>query len=271
MGHGNHWEAIFPTVEEAIRMLPTIIHHGGVISPLAPKDVHKLKPGEYAAVHHPADQPLSYLAAIRAEKDSNQLVTFYPAINDGEENELEIESIAPDDPEDGDFEGIISAINPQGVELTFFEPRFPINKTCLSERMVFKLAAIAYSVELAKTEFEISFGPLVDLERERVAKEGGDPASVTSVTVFAGELRCYLPHGHADFEFQSVVEEVSRFTVLNEEFFRLKILLGPKDENPVAIALFVSKKAAGGLVPKVGDALMGTGWLQGLAISRVSR
>jgi hypothetical protein len=111
---------------------------------------------------------------------------------------------------------------------------------------------------------------LLELERERIAEEGGDPTEMQSVKVFAGEPCCCIPHGHGDFEFQSVVEGVQVFSFLGITIYRLKILLGPKEENPVAIALFVSEKAASGMIPKVGDAIMGVAWLQGVAVGSLS-
>ncbi len=270
MGHGNHWETIFQNVEDVMKLLPEIVQKGKVVERLTAKDVQLLEVGEYAAIQLPNDQPLSCLAVIRKAVESNEFVSCYPAINDGEENILEIQTINSKEPEDGEFEGIITATDSLGIEMTFFEPRFPINKSTLFGRMIFKLGAIAYNIEPTRTEFDIDAGPLLELERERIAEEGGDPAGVQSVKVFAGELRCCIPHGHGDFEFQSVVEDVQTFSFLGMTIYRLKILLGPKEENPGAIALFASEKAAGGMIPKVGDAIMGVAWLQGIAVGSIS-
>lgn len=67
-----------------MKLLPEIVQTGRVVECLTVKDVHLLEVGEYAAIQLPNDQPLSCLAVIRKGVESNEFVSCYPAINDGD-------------------------------------------------------------------------------------------------------------------------------------------------------------------------------------------
>lgn len=274
MNHGSHWQAVFGDIGEVLPLLQVSVQKGRFIHPLDAEtgSPPALKPGDYALIRYPEALPIHVLAVIRGQEGTHECVSSYPAIADGAEQELEIVEVSPVDDEDADFQALITAINVDGVEIPFFEPRYGINKPQYARggRFSFQLAAFAYSLQLAKTEIVIDKGPALEMEKARVAEEGGDPSAVTSVTFDASHMRCFFPHDEGDIEFQSVVESVEAFDFFGKQILKLRLFLRQPLEGAVPIDLFVGEKACKEFLPKPGDAIMGVAWLQGIPVKKVA-
>ena len=276
MPHGSHWTAAFPDkeIDDVVsRIVPETIVRGKPMTPLgssAPFDAKAHSPGDFVSLLHRDGGPLAMCAVIlmKIPGESNDLASAYPVVCDGPECELEVNGFAPPDDDDPDagYESLISAIDCNGSEFNFFAPSFPTDKTALSRRgrFMFRLGALAYWLERAESSIEIKEGPLLALERKRVAEEGGDPESVTSVTVRTDSMRMYFDRGGGDFEFQSVIESIQEFRAFGEQFWSFRVRLTPEEDGGVHVDMLVHKsnvRGEGAL--SVGDPIRGIAWLQG--------
>jgi hypothetical protein len=264
MSHGQHWEAIHPTEQESLRELEDLLKKGVPYE----EDVRTICPGDYVHLLSP-ERPLSAVAIIRAEHTSNTMVVAYPTPCDLADNELEIHSIdtVADEGLRG-TEGIIRTVTRDGAELSFFCPGFLFFKEQLenNRRFRFGLGAIAYFVEAAPKEIILTDGAFFEGEKKRRSEEDPsfDPSGFKSVTLGMENLRTFFERGEGDFEFQSVVEEITPFESLGTFGVILLMNLASEDREPIRVKLYASRKVLGEYSPCVGDSIRGVAWLNGV-------
>ena len=187
MGHGSHWQALLPDVEQMVMKLPDIVQHG---CPMEVRDeVRELnrqgKGSNYFLLHYPGT-PVQYLAAIKVDKEqqSNLLETCYPYLRDGIPNTLEILGASH---EDGElFTTTLECVNRESVSLHFFDPLYCQQPTLYRSgtKYRFSLAALAYMVEpVAETMLKINKGPALEMpEKRHMFQTGLDPSISLSYT-----------------------------------------------------------------------------------------
>jgi hypothetical protein len=130
----------------------------------------------------------------------------------------------------------------------------------------FSLAAIAYSIEwLENPNFEVTSGPALEAERERVRKEdpNADISDITSVTFSMEKMKCLIPSEYpGDAEFQSSVESVEWFELLGVRICKLRCVLRGDEQNALAACVYASNHVLDGYEPQVGHAIRGVAWMQ---------
>lgn len=219
-------------------------------------------------------RPLDGMVLMEKRATDAELVSVFPAVFDLAENELEIHSCEPVKDEDFvEVEGVVRAITQDGGEITFFCPNWLSSKTMIEEggRFIIGLGAIAYGLEPAQTEIVMTEGAFFETEKKRRAEEDPnfDPASFTSVTVRTDNLRTFFEREDGDFEFQSVVEEVTRYTSMGVSGYILLVGLTPEERSRIAVKIYAAEHLLDGYVPKAGDAVRGVAWLQGVLLRQV--
>ncbi len=278
MGHGDHWEAILEKVDRIADIIPKIITQGKLIplteKPKQDKETHQNEKS-FVGIEYGTDS-LRGLSIIERDptQQENSVATAYPFVRDGVAHDMEVTAINAN----MEFcEATLHCIDRKGVELSFFEPLYFMNRETLEvgRKYTFSMAAIAYSLsKLEDTELIITEGPSVEMERERILKEdpNADVSHVNSVKFHLGELRSLLPHEDAsgDAEFQTVVEEVEYFDFDGIEICRMPVTFNLGDDRDVKLNLHASESVLMGYRPRIGDSIRGTLWLQGYAVKAIN-
>lgn len=222
-----------------------------------------------------AERPLSAIAVLRNTGQGFEFVTAYPVPIDVAMNELEVHSIeSATDDADFEFEKVVRAITHDGSEIAFFCPAYPFFKPMLESapRFRFGLGAVVYTLEKAPSELDITEGDFFEFEKKRRMEEEADfdPSTFTSVTIRVDTLRCYFEREEGDFEFQSVVEEITPFSFLSSHGYAMLINLLPEDRAPIMVKVYASQKVLGSYIPQVGDPIRGVAGLQGVPVEAIS-
>lgn len=263
MSHGNHWLAIFQTEEQVFQHIPTLLQQGELVE----SDPGAADFGECRHIRS-KDRPLCSLGIVQKSDNGFAFVTAYPVCMDVAQNELELHSFdAVDDEEDLECEQIIHMITREGTEVAFFCPAYLFFKDFLHSgtRFHIGLSAIAYELEKASSQFELTSGDLFEQEKKRRAAEDPtfDPSQFTSMTIRTDGLRFFLDQGNANFEFQSVAEEVTPFSSLSTSGYIILVNLTAESQTPLRVKIFASDKVLKGYIPRTGDPIVGIAWMQG--------
>ncbi|MBW7863227.1 MAG: tetratricopeptide repeat protein [Candidatus Hydrogenedentes bacterium] len=275
--HGSHWATVTTDVEGFIaKNIPEIIAQGTVHELVRPTPVSMSQSDSMAAViieHGDGGHINEVCINILDEKSENKqfiLASAYPVGAMGPVNELAINRFLE---WPGSIEGQIECVTRSGRTVTFFDPyymeeRQKITAPCVCE---FELCGFAQKIGPAENhEFEITDGPLVDMERERVRKEepGRDPDEIQSVTIrVASELSYLIPTEKYpdECQFRGVIEDVEWFDYYGLNMCRLCVDFNASDDHmdKISVSLYAGQHVLGGYTPVLGDSVEGVLWLQG--------
>ena len=219
---------------------------------------------------YPSESPLRYLCLSKCNDTQKLLnvISMYPYCAEGVANTLEIQSLEKLD----EYEGYVRATAPEsGASITFFDPLFMMDQMSLCEGypISINLAAIAMSLHKADlNEFDITSGPLLDLERERVLEENPDvdPAEISKVKIsMKGTAICiHTRERFFEAEIRSTAHEVDWFELEGIEYCRiLATLIREPDNRPIDYFIYATATALDGYRPQPGDDVQGVVWLQG--------
>lgn len=261
--------AFCDTEEDIVKEIRPLVEQGELLEGSG----DAIPEGDYGHIRS-AERPLSAIAVVRNTGQGFEFASAYPVPMDVAMNDLEVHSIeSATDEGDFEFEKNVRAITRDGSEIAFFCPAYPFFKPMLdsSPRFRFGLGAIAYTLEKAPSELAISEGDFFEFEKKRRMEEEPDfdPSTFTSVTIQMDTLRCYFERAEGDFEFQSVVEEITPFSFLTATGYVMLINLVPEDRVPIMVKLYASQKVLGSYVPQVGDPIRGVAGLQGVPLEAI--
>jgi hypothetical protein len=273
----SHWETLFKNSRSrALKCLEETIQHGQIVPVSETRRLHREShPNEPAffAYAYPAT-PVRFLTICQTNpgEEALEAVNGFPYLAVGESNVLEVLTLNPDDI---GSEGTVECVSKTSEGITFFDPLFCYNKDeyVIGRKYEFSLAAIAYNIEwLQHPEFEISSGPALEAERERVRKEdpAADVSTITSVSFSMEKMKCLIPHdAPGDVEFQSSVESVEWFQILDIRICNLRCVFREDDNQSIPASLFVSEHVLNGYEPQVGHIVRGVAWLQAFPIKEI--
>jgi hypothetical protein len=128
-------------------------------------------------------------------------------------------------------------------------------------------------IEVVKdTTFRITEGPTLEMEKRRRLEEdpNTDVSQITYVEFSMAEMRALIPReNEVDAEFQSVVEDVSFFTMEDTLVCKMRVVLTRPNDEDFAALLYATEHVLNGYRPKKGDSIRGVLWLQGYPIRPV--
>ena len=273
----SHWGTLYERSNE--RMLDCLretIEKGNFITVSETRKAYNQShPAEAAFLAYEYPQtPVRFLTLCRtnpAEKTINAL-SAYPFLKEGMPNIFEVLALNPDE---SGAEGTVECVSKSGESFTFFDPLFCYNKDELAvgQKYEFGVAAIAYSIEqLENPDIVIDSGPALEAERQRVLKEdpSADISAITSVTFSMTNMRCIIPRDDpGDAEFQTEVEVVEWFDLLDVKVCRMQCLFRDNDDEKWAVSLYASEHVLGGYQPAVGHIVRGVAWIQASVLRAV--
>ena len=139
---------------------------------------------------------------------------------------------------------------------------------------VLEIAAFAYNLEIfTGKEFDITQGPMIEEERQRLQAEGKDEV-VNSVKVLLPQdttmiHRSFSGWNH-DVSIIAPVEKVEHFSFLGEKLLKFTLAFDERG-NFAKLPVFVAEhNLTDQKIPKVGDTVICDGWLQGMISDAVS-
>jgi len=275
--HGSHWATVTSDVDKFIeQFLPVFFSEGkarDVIKPIpgsmSPSDSVAAVIIEHKENDHIRGVCLNTLDGGIEEKCA-QLDSAYPAGVRGRVNQLAVNRFLE---WPGGIEGQVECVTRNGRTVTFFDPYYVYDKQRITKPCVceFELCGFAQKIRPAEDRtFEITEGPLLDLERKRLRQEDPDsvPEDVQSVTVQMSSELSYLLQAKPypdEGEFRGIVENVEWFDYLGTEMCRLCMRFKASDEDGdiMSIDLFAGRHVLGGYTPSQGESIEGNLWLQG--------
>ena len=268
MAHGSKWTTFCNSEDEIMNNIRSLVEQGELLE--GSKDA--IPEGGYGHIRS-GERPLSTIATVRNTGQGFEFASAYPVPMDVAMNDLEVHSIEPATNDEDEFEKNVRAITRDGSEIAFFCPAFSFFEPTFesAKRFRFGLGAIAYTLEKAPSEIEITEGDFFEHAKKCRMEEDPnfDPATFTAAIVRMDTLRCYIEREEGDFEFQSVVEEITPFSFLSANGYIMLINLIPEDRVPIMVKLYASQKVLGSYTPQVGDPIRGVAGLQGVPLEAI--
>lgn len=275
--HGTHWGAVTDNVEKYIKERLTVLVSEGQV-----RCATKLRPGSMSS----SDTVFAYVTEYQesdhicaacvntfddnAEEKVVQFQSAYPVGVKGRINRLAVNRFL-EWPEN--VEGQIECVTRTGRTVTFFDPYYIHDKQLIKHPCVceFELCGFARKIGPAKEQtFEITRGPMLDLERKRILEENpdADPEDIESVTLHTSpEFSCLLQAGPYpdEGEFRAIADTVEWFPYRGMEMCKLGVRIGDPDEEDgiIQMDLFAGRHILGAYTPRPGDTVEGHLWLQG--------
>ena len=274
MGHGTHWECIYPDAEGFVKRLPDVIAHGTLISQVAWTDPACIPEGKSVdrlmVLAHPNGELRQFVVLMgRSQPKESFLFTAYPAALGGRPHEMTVAEVLLGT---HGAEGQVTATTASGRTLTFFDPLFYLNKGryALGRTYGFLLAALAYRVQpLDRTVMEID-----DPAWRAAFDDGvGDPAAPVRIQLAGTSYMMPLQGWDVDdYAFQVQAGPSQPIVIADTTIDRTVMDIRLGGDAPIDITLYVAPHVRkGGFRPAIGEDMTGTFWLQGTLADTLER
>ena len=261
MNHTRHWLTVLGDEASIERHIDHVLKTGNLLW-----DGEYMAEGQYLVGN---EEPVSAVT-IRTHPDKEP-ESSYPILEEPEKetkNEFQVHTLKPIMEEDGSsHEGIVRLLAKDGFEIEVFCAVYNCLQTILTNghRYIWSLAAFAYTLNKVEGYPELdqkmfSAGPKI---QEKKGDSDSDHPDFRSIRLQMEGGRYYVDQGDADFEFQSVVEEVLPYEGLYGEGCIIQLNLRPDGDEPVRVRIYASNKVLDSYKPAEGDSVAGTAWLQG--------
>jgi len=162
-------------------------------------------------------------------------------------------------------------ITDASVPICFFDTRYYAGSAIYQPGQVLdvSLAGLAYFLRpIQLRSFEIKEGPMWEMERQRRLDEGDSHAEAERpVEIHMTGASIFLPRGGKNVldeaQFQGVVDAIESFEHDGQTIYRLEMIVLRPDDHECRLPVFVSEHVLDGYVPRLGEDVEGTMWLQG--------
>jgi len=270
-GHGDHWGCFGDLKEAFAELLPVAIAHGDgdvfVNKDFQAPHPETGKPTQMFSLANPGTD-LRPLALIGAGPESNEVWSAYPFAKTGVRHRLVVDEM---EVWSNGAEARIQATFADGALVGFFDTLFHVNGRSyeIGKEYTFSLAGLAYSVEAIKHEpIRITEPEAVERHR-RMWEQVGQELALTDDGAIEFRLEgatILLPLKGWDcdeYEFQGPVREVSSFQLERWTIHAIRVPVMVVDDQEFDIILYVADTCLKGPLPRLGDDIRGTMWLQG--------
>jgi hypothetical protein len=272
-GHGDHWKC-FGDFAEAFPELVQLATHGegGDIHGGKDNFVQNPDTGKQEILFSLANpgtdlRPLVLLAS-NSTNNCYDVWSGYPFAKTGIAHRLVVDTI---DVWENCVEARIEATSADGAPVGFFDTLYHVNRgsTEVGKEYTFVLAGLAYSVEtIAPEPIRITDPEAVERNR-RIWAEIGQELSLTADGAIEFRMEgaaILLPIEEWDideYQFQGPVREVSSFQLHRWTVHAIRTTVMVVDDENFDVILYVTENCLKGPLPKPGDDIRGTMWLQG--------
>jgi len=264
-GHWTNWLTIVDDYARIEPLVTAIVERGRQVGPHPPR----LPDGSELYTIASPETPLCVLILIKSTADANaprEIFSSYPFATKGVCHRLIVDEIIPW-PDGGEAWIKAGLASFDGSELTFFDPRFYMDRTRLQvgTEADFILAGLAYTAQVAHPE------PVLITDPDKIrAMRGRDRADDLSPIEIRGEGgTILLPDSKLEpdgYQFQGPVKDITAFEVFGRNISRIRITM-TRELEPVTdidIDLYVAERAwQSAERPQSGSDLQGLMWLQG--------
>lgn len=270
-GHGSHWECVVNLIDIPQKVLFKLVKKGDVVEKAEViadcfGNGKETKQSVFS-ISYSADLTAIALIVSNKKNQTNEVVSAYPIVRNGEKIKLKITSIKE---WSNGIEAVIIAETEGKHKISFFDTKYFKNKHKykIGETHTFLLAALAYSAEeLKEKSFSFEGQTAIDwLAKSDREPDYDEKGNVKPIVFDLTELVAFLPRTDYpdDVEFQSPISEIENAEFLGSQVYKLKICIfrDLDTDQDVYIHLF-AKKAFFEQKPKVNDAIRGILWMQG--------
>lgn len=273
-GHGDHWSALYDMDDYLRDGLARDCQNGQVVSRAQCMDVKygTERAEEVVCLRYGSDRLANQILLVSdSTRQSHFLFSGYPVALDGIVHPLKIRSV---ESWEYGLEGWIhAAVTSEEIPLSFFDTMFFMDSALLrpGDFADYALAGLAYWLRPIHTRvFEICEGPLWELEKQRRLEKGESPEQAQRpVEIHRDKAAILLPleDGRCDdAQFQGVIEAVDVFEHDGQTVYRLDMVVLRASDEEFRLPVYAAKRVLGGYVPRLGDAVEGEMWLQGMRI-----
>jgi len=275
-GHGNHWECLGGTAEERVSQFIPLVTIEGNVGASAKRAAGSAKLAgmtkeEIVPLIYPAT-PLCCMALIVSNptRKKNEFYSGFPYTASGGKQRLRIEQVR----DWGDqVEGVLFCETAaHGQPIAFFDPHFYANhgKYKVGQEYDFVIAGLIYWAECGNEKTVTVTDQAVLRERYAAMNEHPEPlpdgALPPEVYHLAG-LTALVPGESVmeDAEFYCVVDKVSEFDLEDIRIFQITPRFDDDcRHSPLPTVIYgAASKFKDGYLPKPGDSICGTLWVQG--------
>ena len=272
-GHGDHREALYAT-GDYVEKIPRDFQEARLVGSADCVDVQNStdRTEKVLCFRWGSDRLVNQILAVTNSPDKNvALFSAYPVVLDGALTDVTVTKI---EPWEYGIEGWVEgSVTNAGASICFFDTMYFAGTDTVPEGAVvsYQLAGLAYSLRpIELRSFEISEGPLWEMEKQRRLDEGESPEEASRpVELHMTGAAIFLPRSgdsRDEAEFQGVIDAIDTFEHDGQKVYRLEMeLMRPGDEK-FRVPVYASERVLDGYVPRLGDDLQGVMWLQGRRI-----
>ncbi len=275
-GHGNHWECLGGTAEDRVaQFVPLVCAEGklgvAVKRPVGSAKLGGLRGEEIVPITYPST-PLACMAVIISDpsRKKNEFYTGFSCAILGGRQRLQIREVH----DWGDqVEGVLLAHNvPHEQPIGFFDPHFYANhgKYKVGQEYDFVIAGLIYWAECSNEKAVTVTDQTVLRKRYAAMNEHPEPlpdGTLPPQVYHLAGLTALVPGETVieDAEFYCVVDKMSEFYLEDIRIFQITPRFDDDcRHSPLPTVIYgASSKFKDGYLPKPGDSICGTLWVQG--------
>lgn len=277
-GHGDHWSTLYDVDSYIQEGIARDCQEATLICKAPCRDVkHGTERAEAVVCLRRGSPRLANQILLVSDSParSHYLFSAYPVALEGITYPLTIRRV---EPWEYGVEGWIhAAVTEEDVSVTFFDTMFFTGSADLQPGSVveYSLAGLAYRLApIRMRSFAVRTGALWEMERQRRLEEGeSEERADRPVDVHMTGAAIFLPRDGDqcdEAQFQGVIEAINVFDHDDQKVYRLEMVLMRPGDDEFRLPVYVSERALEGYVPRNGDDVEGSMWVQGRQIEAES-
>jgi hypothetical protein len=275
-GHGNHWESLYDLDEVCDSIISRMWVEGETICRARCMDVkHETECQEEVVCLRHGNAPIAnqLLLVTDSTEHTHYVFSGYPVVLDGKRYDLQIKAVRPwEYGIEGWVEGSVFGDLPVGL----FDTMFFLGSDQLEQGqwVTYDIAALAYRMRAAEVmQFQISAGPLWMMEREERLARGESPEEASRpVDVRMDDAAVFLPGDDElcdEANVRGVVQRCEAMQHDGQTIYRVDVVVAKTDNGDFLLPVYVAERCLDGFVPKIGQPVEATVWIQGRRVGNV--
>jgi len=269
--HGSHWAIFFDDVGAFLgATLPMAINNSGTVpcwgeNRPAPYELPADEPGGTVLIWPIPRQGMLMVIELAQGYGPNKFISAYPWFCEGTQHRILLEQVYP---WDNRLEAQIKA-TVGDMSITFFDPLYAQHKGFYKAGKTYQfiLSGFAYFCAVVEAKpFLISDPETIRIFRSTDEEDQND---LSPITIQTKGMAAFFPVEEWDrdeYQFQAPVKQVTETALFEEKTWRIRGTIGHhmEDDSDIDLDIYVPEKSLrGGKIPKAGDDISGTLWLQG--------
>jgi hypothetical protein len=262
-GHGDHWNALGFSDEEALKIIPESIKEGV----LAENNIYEFPEtnDKILPIIYPKLNPVQICSLIVSSNGKNTAESFYPLVEGIKNDIVFYEKFTWEN----NLEGEVEINRDDRMNISFFAPfyKHDFSNTKKGMKEIVYLSALALSVEKPMMEFEVKEGQFYEMQLNEFLKNNPNKTKhdfPPLIMHMDGSIILFPTNDYSVYEYRGKILDLNYIDFFGKKIAKTKVCIEKTDSaETMYVNLYISENNIKNYELKVGNDLQAIIWLMG--------